>query len=136
MSIIRPTNKMETILNFVSKVNEHGAEITNFWSAYPDATILWGGTIYRVEFEYRLSSFIKHGHDPFQCNIIICWENNSPIKFPITVWEICKRDYPNYFPPDEEKLFQFKKMIDKKKEYKPMKYPKGSSGIFDRIFNK
>lgn len=36
-----------------------------------------------IEFEFRSSSFQSHGHDPSQCDIIVCWENdwaNCPIE--------------------------------------------------------
>ncbi|MCX5638656.1 MAG: hypothetical protein NTX52_13350 [Planctomycetota bacterium] len=37
----------------------------------------------RVEFEYTSSNFKQHGHDPNDCDTIICWEhdwNNCPIE--------------------------------------------------------
>lgn len=36
-----------------------------------------------IEFEFRASSFKSHNHDPNQCDIIVCWENdwsNAPIE--------------------------------------------------------
>lgn len=29
-----------------------------------------------IEFEYQASNFIQHGHDPHECNAIVCWEND------------------------------------------------------------
>jgi len=29
-----------------------------------------------IEFEYKASNFIQHGHDPNECNMIVCWEND------------------------------------------------------------
>lgn len=29
-----------------------------------------------IEFEYQASNFLQHGHDPSECNIIVCWEND------------------------------------------------------------
>jgi len=30
----------------------------------------------RIEFEYLSSSFRQHGHDPKQCDLIVCWEHD------------------------------------------------------------
>jgi len=30
----------------------------------------------RIEFEFQAKSFKSHGHDPNECDLIICWENN------------------------------------------------------------
>ncbi len=30
----------------------------------------------RIEFEFRSRTFRAHGHDPDQCDVIVCWENN------------------------------------------------------------
>ncbi|MEI7767401.1 MAG: hypothetical protein WCJ97_08195 [Phycisphaerae bacterium] len=32
----------------------------------------------RIEFEYRSSSFRAHGHDPRNCDLIICWHHDWP----------------------------------------------------------
>jgi predicted transport protein len=29
-----------------------------------------------IEFEYKSSNFILHGHDPNECNMIVCWEDD------------------------------------------------------------
>ena len=37
----------------------------------------------RIEFEYQSRTFRDHGHDPAQCDIIVCWEDNwadSPVE--------------------------------------------------------
>jgi len=33
-----------------------------------------------VEFEYKSSNFLQHGHDPEACDVVICWEHD---------WEDC-----------------------------------------------
>jgi len=30
----------------------------------------------RIEFEYQSRNFRNHGHDPDQCDVIVCWEDN------------------------------------------------------------
>lgn len=32
----------------------------------------------RIEFEYQSRNFRSHGHDPDQCDVIVCWEHNWP----------------------------------------------------------
>jgi len=32
----------------------------------------------RIEFEYQSRNFRQHGHDPDQCDVIVCWEDNWP----------------------------------------------------------
>lgn len=29
-----------------------------------------------IEFEYKASNFLQHGHDPHECNVIVCWEDD------------------------------------------------------------
>lgn len=42
----------------------------------------------RVEFEFQSRNFRQHGHDPDQCDVIVCWEDNWP-DCPIEVLELC-----------------------------------------------
>jgi len=30
----------------------------------------------RIEFEYQSQNFKDHGHNPNECDLIICWEDN------------------------------------------------------------
>lgn len=41
----------------------------------------------RIEFEYQSRNFRQHGHDPDQCDVIVCWEDNWP-GCPIEVLEL------------------------------------------------
>lgn len=31
-----------------------------------------------IEFEYRSRNFYEHGHNPDECDVIVCWEHNWP----------------------------------------------------------
>jgi hypothetical protein len=42
-----------------------------------------------IEFEYKSSHFKNHGHDPKQCDIIVCWEHDW-IECPIEVISLKK----------------------------------------------
>jgi len=53
-----------------------------------------------IEFEFRSSSFERHGHDATECDIIVCWEHDwaqAPLEV-IELREVVK-DLPN--PPTE-----------------------------------
>ncbi len=41
----------------------------------------------RIEFEFRSRTFRSHGHDPDQCDVIVCWQDNWP-DCPIEVVEL------------------------------------------------
>ncbi|MDW8034535.1 MAG: hypothetical protein RMI79_06370, partial [Nitrososphaerota archaeon] len=54
-------------------------------SMFPDMIALDDdGNCCRIEIEYRSSTFIQHGHDPNECDYIVCWiddlESESPLK--------------------------------------------------------
>ena len=34
------------------------------------------GSRLRIEFEYESRNFLRHLHDPSQCDIIVCWKHN------------------------------------------------------------
>lgn len=56
----------------------HGWSIVSISATYPDAIMAFNGKRYRVEFEYASSNFIAHGHDPRDCDLILCWKNDTP----------------------------------------------------------
>ena len=41
----------------------------------------------KIEFEYQSSNFRQHGHDPGQCDLIVCWEHDWP-ECPLEVLEL------------------------------------------------
>ena len=41
----------------------------------------------RIEFEYASRNFQSHGHDPEQCDLVVCWEHNWP-ECPLEVLEL------------------------------------------------
>jgi hypothetical protein len=43
----------------------------------------------RIEFEYESRNFLRHLHDPSQCDIIVCWKHNWP-ECPLEVIELSK----------------------------------------------
>jgi len=48
-------------------------------SEYPDAIVInKRGEVKRIEFEYIASNFKQHGHDPRECDYIVCWIDDLP----------------------------------------------------------
>jgi len=45
---------------------------------YGDYLVVPRGSIYQIEFEKESRNFLKHGHDPNGCDLIVCWEHNWP----------------------------------------------------------
>jgi hypothetical protein len=41
----------------------------------------------RIEFEYQSNNFRQHGHNPSECDLIVCWEHNWP-DCPLEVLEL------------------------------------------------
>jgi hypothetical protein len=71
---------------------ETGLAVENIGSAFPDcraARRLRDGTWrpVAVEFELRSSNFKAHGHDPKNCDLIVCWEHDWPA-CPLEVLEL------------------------------------------------
>ena len=86
-----PKNELGVIVYFAQTCGGFGWEITTIGSAFPDATIsnIATGEILLAEFEYMASNFINHQHDPRECDVIICWENDSK-KITLPVIEVSK----------------------------------------------
>jgi len=43
----------------------------------------------RIELEQESKNFLRHGHDPNGCDLIVCWEDNWP-EAPVEVLELRK----------------------------------------------
>jgi len=87
---MNPINEWETIQLFriTSEHKRHGWKIIHEQRKCPD-TIIENehGITLRAEFEFESKNFIAHGHDPKDCDLIICWKHNW--KFPaVPVWDL------------------------------------------------
>lgn len=72
-----PENEMGVIVAFTEAASEVGYEIIQIQAGYPDALVIKDEIQYRVEFEFKSSTFAKHAHDPADCDLIVCWENDD-----------------------------------------------------------
>lgn len=85
--IFGPLNENGVIFLF-SKMHESlGIFIEAIQPSFPDAKARRktrrGWEDVWIEFEYKSSSFKVHGHDPKECDIIVCWEHdwkNCPLE--------------------------------------------------------
>ena len=89
-----PENELGVIVLFASQAERLGFEIIKIQALFPDATIKHGECVYKAEFEYKASGFDVHGHDPRECDIIICWENDCTDTI-LPILELSKADWGN-----------------------------------------
>ncbi|MEW6713880.1 MAG: hypothetical protein AB1306_02155 [Nitrospirota bacterium] len=75
-----PINEQGVVYLFGMVSRELGFLIESVRTDFPDSegkrcTSLNGTTWehVRIEFEYKSSNFNEHGHDPEQCDLIVCW---------------------------------------------------------------
>jgi len=91
-----PTNELGVVYLFGMVADEMGFLVEALHTAYPDCEakrIIKGSgkrcQRVRIEFEYRSSNFIEHGHDTKLCDMIVCWEHDWP-ECPLEVIELRK----------------------------------------------
>jgi Homing endonuclease associated repeat len=89
-----PINEDGVIFAFGTVAERLGFVVTRVQSEFPDCEALrrigeerWQRL--RIEFEYESRNFLRHMHDPNECDLIICWEHNWP-ECPLEVLELRK----------------------------------------------
>ena len=83
-----PVNELGVVYLFGILSQELGFVVESVQSGFPDCTAKrrlpqnrWQSI--RIEFEFKSSNFVAHGHDLTQCDMVICWEHdwtNCPIE--------------------------------------------------------
>jgi hypothetical protein len=76
-----PVNEMGVMLLFAMVAVQLGFVVESVRAAFPDCLakieVEPGRWQYlRIEFEYESRAFQEHGHDPQQCDMIVCWKHN------------------------------------------------------------
>ena len=75
-----PVNELGVVLLFAQVAKRHRIRIDHIQAAFPDCiayrTVGGREKRLRIEFEYRSKHFVAHGHDPKQCDMIVCWEHD------------------------------------------------------------
>ena len=76
-----PVNELGVVYLFGILSQELGFVVESVQSGFPDCQAKrrlskdrWQSV--RIEFEFKSSNFITHGHDLTQCDMIICWEHD------------------------------------------------------------
>lgn len=87
-----PINEQGVVYLFGMVARELGFLVEGVAAEFPDcaAKRMTRGGLYepvKIEFEFRASNFQQHGHDPSECDLIVCWENDWPA-CPIDVLEL------------------------------------------------
>ncbi len=89
-----PINEQGVVFLFGLVSRELGFNIESVQQGFPDCEgkylhdqkkNLWAKA--RIEFEYKSSNFDQHGHNPDQCDFIVCWVNDWP-ECPVNVIEL------------------------------------------------
>jgi len=53
--------------------------IVKIQKRFPDCIAIKNGERVRIEFEYKSKNFFKHGHNPNNCDYVVCWEKNADV---------------------------------------------------------
>ena len=89
-----PVNEQGVVFLFGMVCRELGYVVEIVRAGFPDCEAkrrvrgrdgLWQRV--RIEFEYQSKNFRSHGHDPDQCDVIVCWVHNWP-DCPIEILEL------------------------------------------------
>jgi hypothetical protein len=87
-----PVNEQGVVYAFGMIARELGLLVEAIGTGYPDCVakrpIKGGGYVpVNIEFEFKSSNFREHGHDPQQCDLLVCWEHNWT-ECPVEVLEL------------------------------------------------
>jgi hypothetical protein len=76
--LFEPENELGVVSIFSMYHRELGFPfIVKIQNGFPDATVVSDeGESVVIEFEYKASGFIQHGHPARSCDLIVCWEND------------------------------------------------------------
>ena len=89
--VYAPVNEGGVVYLFAKVAEELGFIVEEIRAAYPDCTARrrTGKALRRVhiEFEFTSANFQQHGHDPTDCDLIVCWEHDWP-ECPLEVIEL------------------------------------------------
>lgn len=81
-----PRNELGVILLFGKYCDYLGFEVLDIHAISPDCDARKGHKNIKIEFEFKASNFIVHGHNPKKCDLVVCWEKD--VNLPIEVLEL------------------------------------------------
>ena len=80
--VYEPANEQGVVVLFAMMSKHLQYNIEGIWQdSFPDCEAMRvesGGSLRRVkiEFEYKSKEFVTHGHNPNECDVIVCWKDN------------------------------------------------------------
>jgi hypothetical protein len=78
--VYSPLNEMGVVFLFGKVVEDLNMYIEEIKPGYPDCIarrfVGKGWEQIALEFELNAKNFLRHKHDPKQCDILVCWEND------------------------------------------------------------
>jgi hypothetical protein len=92
-----PENENGVLFLFGMRAWQLGFVVKKIQTAFPDCLALrkvdehtWQDA--RIEVEYESRNFLRHGHPPNGCDLIVCWIHNWP-ECPVEVLELSKVEW-------------------------------------------
>jgi hypothetical protein len=86
-----PVNEQGVLMLFGALASELDFAVERVTSNFPDCIakqrVAGGWRRVRIEFEFESRNFLRHGHDPAGCDLIVCWQHNWP-ECPLEVLEL------------------------------------------------
>ena len=80
--VYEPANEQGVVVLFAMMSKHLQYNIEGVWQdSFPDCEAMRvesGGSLRRVriEFEYKSKEFVAHGHNPNECDVLVCWKDN------------------------------------------------------------
>ncbi|HEY2496168.1 MAG TPA: hypothetical protein VGK24_03790 [Candidatus Angelobacter sp.] len=91
-----PVNELGVVLLFGMLAAGLGFQVESAQGRFPDCeakreVVPGKWQRQRIEFEYESKNFLLHGHDPKNCDVLVCWRHNwKDIPEEIEVIELCR----------------------------------------------
>ena len=76
-----PVNELGVVLLFGMVAASLGFQVESAQGRFPDCeakreVVPGKWQRQRIEFEYESKNFLLHGHDPKNCDVLVCWRHN------------------------------------------------------------
>ena len=135
--VYSPINESGVVFLFGKVITDLNMYVEEIKTGFPDCIgrrfTGKGWEKVNIEFEYKSSNFRDHGHNPENCDVIVCWEHDWP-ECPTEVIELRERikELPSEPPQrpgvtDEQQKYSLEEHLEK--------VPPKVRSLFDR-FNK
>jgi len=134
--VYSPINEQGVVFLFGRVLEDLNMYIEEVRTKYPDCVARrYAGKGWErvyIEFEYKSSDFKNHGHDPKECDIIVCWEHDWPdcpiqvIELKPIIRELQNKEIEPGKGPDEIKY-------DLEYHYKRKKVDKSIQALYEKL---